>query len=334
MAATSWARCVSPLLVLGLVAACDGGIDAEQPAPLMPPTMGRWEMRAPMPAPGRYYVGVGAAGGKLFVVGGFGTMGEGRFFQSYDPATDTWQTHEALAKDFVMPNVAGVGSKLYILGALAVTDVLEYDVERRTFTAKAPLPPGLERGRGVAAVGVWGTKILLAGGILPGQSANQLNTGMRMREFVVYDTAANTWQAMPDLPQARGYAMSAVVGDKFWVAGGSTDRERTSQVDIFDLTAGAWTNGPPLPESLSSGGAGVVRGHLHLVGGIATSMGTITPLTHVLDGTTGAWTTAAPMQTPRFAMGAAVIGDKLYVPGGIAGSMTFLPNPTLEVFVP
>jgi hypothetical protein len=192
-------------------------------------------------------------------------------------------------------------------------------------------------GRGAAAVGVWGNLMVIAGGITPGRSANMLNTGMRVPEAFVYDVARDAWEALPEMPLPRGYAMGAVIGDTFWIAGGSTDFVRTEQVDAFDLKARRWLEKPPLPYTLSSGAAGVVRGRLVIVGGIATSTGMITPETLVLDPATGSWTMAAPMPTPRFAMGAAVIGDRLYVPAGAAlvrPPDLFGASPALEVFVP
>jgi N-acetylneuraminic acid mutarotase len=282
------------------------------------------------------YVGVAAAGGRLFVVGGFGTGADARAVHAYDPAANAWETLEPLPSAFSMPNVAGVGNKLYVLGALDVRDVLEYDLATRRWTAKAPLP--VDRGRGVAAVGVWGTTILVAGGILPGRSANMLNTGVRVPELLAYDTAGDRWERLPDMALPRGYAMGAVIGDLFWVAGGSTDFVRTEQVDAFDLKARMWVHKPPLPVTLSSGAVAVLKGRMYIIGGIATSTGMIVPDNLALDPATGTWTDLAPMPTPRFATGAAAIGDRIYVPTGAAmlsqRPMDFGAVSALEAFVP
>ena len=37
------------------------------------------------------------------------------------------------------------------------------------------------------------------------------------------------------MPIATGYAMGAVLGEEFWVMGGSTDFVRTDQVLVYDL---------------------------------------------------------------------------------------------------
>ncbi len=286
-----------------------------------------------MPDPPRMYVGVAAVRERLFVVGGLGRAGEGQVVQSYDPKSDRWEAHEKLPREFSMPNVAGVGGKLYVLGGLGIAEVMEYDLDTRRWTAKTPMPGP---GRGVAAVGVVGPKILLAGGITPGKSGNMLNTGMRLSELLAYDTAKDEWEVLPEMALPRGYAMGAVLGNQFWVAGGSSDFVRTDQVDVFDLAMRKWLDRPPLPFTLSSAGVGVIKGRIYLVGGIATSTGMIAPETLLLDPATAKWSIAAPMTTPRFATGAAALGDRIYVPGGSAlvAPDVYAAVTTLEVFTP
>lgn len=318
------------------LAACDGGEAPASGAPAGSPAgSSRWEPRAEMPEPARMYVGVTAVRDRVFVVGGFGRPGDDRIVQSYDPAADRWEVHPELPRSFPMPNVAGVGGKLFVLGGLAANETLEYDPDSRRYTARRPLP--VEVGRGAAAVGVIGTKVVVAGGITPGRSANMLNTGVRQREVFAYDTVRDEWEPLPDMPLPRAYAMAGVLGSLFFVAGGSTDFVRTDQVDALDLGARRWVDRPPLPWTLSSAAAAVLGGRLHVVGGIATETGTITPETLVMDPATGGWGTAAPMGTPRFAMGAAAVAGRLYVPAGAAlvrPPMEFQPVRALEVFVP
>jgi N-acetylneuraminic acid mutarotase len=298
----------------------------------------RWESLAPIPDPPNMYVGVAAARGFLFVVGGSRTQGNQVVLSPaasvYDPATDKWEKLPDLPRPFWMPNVAGVGDRLFVLGAQAVTDVVEYDFARRVWVARKAMPVMV--GRGAAAVGVSGTKILVAGGVMPGQSANMLNTGVRVPDFLAYDTATDTWETLPELALPVGYAVGAVLGREFWVIGGSTDFVRTDQVNAFHLDTRKWSDKPPLPITLSSAAVGVVKGRLFVVGGIASSTGMITPDTLEASPTTGMWRQAGPMKTPRFATGAAVIGDRLYVPAGAAnvGGSAIAAVNALEVLIP
>jgi hypothetical protein len=150
------------------------------------------------------------------------------------------------------------------------------------------------------------------------------------------DTATGAWETLPDLALTRGYCMGAVIGDEFWVMGGSSDFARTDDVTVLDLKTRTWTDKPMLPITLSSAGVTVLNGRIYIVGGVATGSGTIGPATVVLDPVAGMFSDAAVMLTPRFGMGAATVGGRIYVPAGIAAAPDdmFSPVPTLEVFVP
>lgn len=296
---------------------------------------GHWQVAKPMPDPARLYVGVAAAGEKLFVVGGSdGTM-KSPVVTAYDPKTESWETIEPLPIPLGMANVAGVGGTLYVLGALDLLEVYAYDVAARHWSLKSPVP--VVRGRGAASVAVNGTKILLAGGVIPGQSANGLNTGMRQKDFLAYDTATDTWETLPSLAVPLGYAAGALAGDLFWMLGGSTDVERTDVSAVYDLKAGKWIERAPLPVPLSSVGATVLGGRIYIMGGIATTIGTISAETYVLDPVTDKFALAGQLNMPRFALGAATIGGKIYAAAGAAmvgGPMPIGPTSVLEVFVP
>jgi N-acetylneuraminic acid mutarotase len=298
-----------------------------------------WQSLAPLPAQPRFYVGVAGARGKVFVVGGF-NAGDAIAVHAFDTATSEWSTMARLPATFIMPNVAAVGpagaERLLVLGGLENSQTIEYDFATDTWKTLAPAP--VDRGRGVAAVGVHGNRVLLAGGVLRGQSANALNTGKRVSELLAYDTQTDKWEQLLPMPIATGYAMGAVVGEEFWVMGGSTDFVRTDQVLVYDLTTQLWTTRPPLPRSLSSAAVAILRGKVFLTGGIATSVGMISPDCMVLDPRSGQWSTVAPVTTARFGMGAAVVADRMYVPTGLAAGVTnpdaFAPSPALEVYIP
>ena len=342
------------LSLAALAAACDGSAGEEvtpgQPdggagdvAPgVCQPGSGAgncWQSLAPMPAQPRFYVGVAGARGKVFVVGGF-TDADAVAVHAFDIASGTWSALANLPIPFKMPNVAAVGApgaeRLLVLGGLENKETAEYDFDTGTWKGLAPAP--VARGRGVAAVAVKGDKVLLAGGVLRGQSANALNTGKRVSEFLAYDSQADSWEQLPPMPIANGYAMGAMLGEEFWVMGGSTDFVRTDEVLVYQFATGMWTTRPPLPRSLSSAAVAVLRGKVYLTGGIATSVGMISPDSMVLDPATGQWSTVAPITTARFGMGAAVVGDRMYVPTGLAGGVSdpnaFAASPALEVYIP
>jgi hypothetical protein len=329
-------------LLLGVCAAygCNGdvaggasGIDAG-PDGHTPASTGKWETLAAMPGTARSYPGVAAVGDRVFVVGGLAPPPDSMVVNAYDTKTNTWATVQPLPVPFQMPNVAAVNGTLYVLGGLDQKSVVAYDAAGNQWLPRAPVP--VTRGRGQSAVGVWGSKILLAGGVVPGQSANGLNTGMRQHEVLAYDTGNDSWEPLPDLSLTRGYCMGAVIGNRFWVMGGSSDFARTDDVTVLDLDTRAWMDQAALPITLSSAGVAVLANRVYLLGGVATGTGTIGPATLVLDPFWSVFDQAALMITPRFGMGAATVNGRIYVPGGIAASSTtmFAAVGTLEVFTP
>jgi len=230
-----------------------------------------------------------------------------------------------------------VGDGPFLIKGLETRDSLEYDFAKGRWLPRAPFP--LEHGHGNATLGVSGDLVLLAGGLLRGLSPNMLATGERTADLLAYDTKRDTWETLPAAPVALGYAMGAVVGQQFFVMGGSYVA-RTDQVLIFDLKARSWSTGVSLPTTLSSGAAGVIGGKILIAGGIASSTGMISPNTLLFDPARpeDGWKTLSPITTPRFATGGAVVANKLYVPTGAglgpASALDFRALPNFEVWVP
>jgi hypothetical protein len=341
-AATGLRKGATAAVLLGSLAglACEGGGEEEKPdgtASIASLMAGRWEALPPLPETPRFYVGVAAARGRVFVVGGYRQPSEMVLVHAFDTATSTWEALPPLPVPTPMANAAAVGDRLFVLGGQETTATFEYDFDGKAWLARAPVP--VARGRGAAAVAVHGNKVLLAGGLLRGLSMNMLATGERVRDLLAYDTAADTWETLPEAPIALGYAMGAVVGDQFFVMGGSY-AARTAEVLVFDARARTWGTGVPLPLTLSSAAAGVIGGKVVVTGGIASTTGMINPNTWAFDpaNPTAGWTELTPITTPRFAMGGAVVGNRFYVPTGMGvgplGPMDFRPLPALEVFIP
>jgi N-acetylneuraminic acid mutarotase len=295
---------------------------------------GNWRVLTPLDELPRYYVGAAAAQGRIFMIGGLSDGPEESAVHAYDVAGDSWERLADLPMPVPMPNVAAVGERLFVLGGMAVNEAFEYDFEQDAWLEIAPLP--VNTAPGGAAVGVQGDTVFLAGGAIPGLSANLLNTGVRVNGFYAYDTVADTWERLVRLPIAVGYSMGAVIDGEFWVIGGSDNTERTARVNAYDIEAGTWSDKPLLPISLSSAAAGVLQGRLYVTGGIASSSGVISSVSYVFDVTNDSWRPVRAIPTPRFGMGAAVLDDELYVGLGIKGESPseFVAVGDLEVFNP
>ena len=273
------------------------------------------------------------------MIGGYRQPEEMVLAHAFDTATGTWETLPPLPSPMPMANAVGVGDRLFVLGGMETPRSIEYDFDAKAWIPRAPMP--VERGRGTASIGVHGTTVLLAGGVLRGLSINNLATGERMRDLLPTTRLATcgrpgrSCRSPSATPHGRGGRRPVL---RAWAA--ATPPERTRSL-VFDVKARAWTTSTPLPLTLSSAAAGVIGGKIVVAGGIASTTGMINPETFLFDPAKPAagWTTLTPITTPRFAMGGAVVDNRLYVPTG----MTYRPGTnniqvqavtTFEAFVP
>ncbi len=140
---------------------------------------------------------------------------------------------------------------------------------------------------------------------------------------MVYDPGANVWStAAPALSQ-RNSAAGAVIGGLWHVAGGRHVSNGPSDAhEVYDPREDRWRNAAPLPAGSGAGGNAAVTlgGALYVFGGevFAQGGGKVHPEVWRYDPKTDAWDAAAPMPTPRHGLGAVVIGDAGYLIGGAA----------------
>jgi N-acetylneuraminic acid mutarotase len=169
--------------------------------------------------------------------------------------------------------------------------------------------------------------------------------------FEAYNTASNTWQTLPDLPQMfpeRNHLAATAIGGKVYVAGGRYDgggfqSPMTASLDIFDPAAGTWSAGAAMPRPRGGVNGVAALGCFHVWGGEGTNTGEpgdVFPDHDVYDPRTNRWTSLPVLPTPIHGVtGAAFLGGLIYMPGGgttsggSSGSTIFQvyrPNTTCE----
>ncbi len=325
-------------LLLALLAGCgdgagEAGVDAASQASDAPMATG-WRELADVGGGAIQEIGVAALDGKIYIVGGFDAGVEiGPRLQIYDPATDQWTSGRDLPEAVHHANVAAVGDKLYVVGAMqlagfnfvAIGTVWEYDPMTDQWTEKQSMPAGTERGS--AAVGVIDGVIYVAGGLRGGSVA----------DFSRYDPVADQWEDLPDLPEPRDHLVGASVGHAFYAIGGRNGgiTALRGRVDVFDPNGGSWSSGAEMITPRGGAAAGVVDGQILVVGGEGNAGASSGVFEQVesYDPTADQWTSLAAMRTPRHGMGAAAVGDTLYVPGG-ATQQGFGAVAALEALTP
>lgn len=95
---------------------------------------GRWSYGAPIPNP-RHHVGATAYEGKLYVVGGRGEEDHSLpTFESYDPATDSWESLPKAPLGAASPGLVTAGDRLVVVGG---EDQLDWEEAKGWVTPSA-----------------------------------------------------------------------------------------------------------------------------------------------------------------------------------------------------
>lgn len=188
-----------------------------------------------------------------------------------------------------------------------------------------------------------GQRIYVVGGFAPDGSRV-----VAPRAMHIYDPATDAWTTSPDsIPEGVNHAGLVYLDGKLCLVGGfrGATFDPIDAVWIYDIAAGTWTAGPPLPTARGAMAVAVLNGKIHVIGGNAANAGALNPAEHnvgpdassvgtheVFDPATGQWTRLPPMPTARNHAGAAVLNGRIHVFAGRVGS-----NDTLfvhEVFDP
>lgn len=339
------------LLSVGLALASALGIVAGTCIPCKGDT---WRELAPIPiAPRQEHTTVALSSSTIAILGGI--VPEGEFgatttdiMQLYDIPTDTWTSAASMPLPMNHANAAVVGGKLYLLGGLAVDtdeawravpDSWVYDPDEDQWAPITPMPNGAERGS--AAMGVYDSKIYLAGGMttldIPGGGYQD-----SVATVSAYDTIRGTWTTFSErLPEGRDHAGGAVVGSKLYVLGGRYFGQHGIRDTVFSLdltvTNATWqTSLARMPTARGGVSAGTIGTRIYIFGGEgneAEGSNGVFNQTEVFDTVTETWERLPPMKLPRHGTSAVAVNGRVYIPGGgiyqSAG-----PVNTTDVFCP
>jgi N-acetylneuraminic acid mutarotase len=142
-----------------------------------------------------------------------------------------------------------------------------------------------------------------------------------------YDAAANTFTAMPDLPEARGAGGLVAVGRKLhFFGGGDLDRADRAEHWVLDLDAQAagWVDATPLPMARTHMGYANLNGKIYAIGGHTGLHEDLIPTgrVDVFDpASPGQWTTVASTPNPVSHIGSSTVvsGGRIIAFGGERG---------------
>ncbi len=224
-----------------------------------------WSPRRTLPAPRANVNGVSVIGGKLYVSGGVGPIGDfpsgvSRSLYVYDPKANTWHRRADLPVRGSSGAQGVIGGKLYVLVgsiSLGARVFFRYDPETDTWIDRAPPPNQHLGGQGEVING----KFYLIGG----EGNDDLFPTTLLH---VYSPATNTWTTKAPMSRRRKDFASGVINGKLYVAGGQDDTGATlASTEVYDPATNTWAGAASMPTIQSDMASAVGGDRLFVIGG-------------------------------------------------------------------
>lgn len=227
-----------------------------------------------------------------------------------------------------------VRGKLYVFAGLIplwkpAGMVYEYDPASNKWTKRDPMPLPSHH----VALAEYRGDIYMFGGFVYPRSAppawDPIDNAWK------YDPTTDRWKALAPMPEKRGAAVAAAVGDKIYVIGGASMPPGSQEkgitpmspqvclgtVDEYDPASNTWRQRAPMPTPRNHAAVGVVNGKIYVIGGRvgAAFIGVASDVSVVeeYDPATNTWgAPRARMPTTRSALTAGVYDGRIYIAGG------------------
>jgi hypothetical protein len=134
-------------------------------------------------------------------------------------------------------------------------------------------------------------------------------------DFSRYNSGANTWTTLGNIPSPAGQVSVGASGNKVYVAGGFIGGTAiTSTLRIYDIPSNTWTFGSSMPASVEAAAGVVLNGKFYVIGGddFNASLNT----NYIYDIAAGTWSTGAPLPAARTNLNGTTANGLVYVYGG------------------
>lgn len=273
----------------------------------------------------RHENGFAAFDGKFYLFGG-------RRIQPvdvFDPETDSWTTAAPPPMEIHHFQPVIVDREIWLLGTMTgefpretpLDTVYIYAPDSDTWKEGPTIPEARRRGAAGCALHDDGW-IYVVGGIIDGHHSGT------QAWFDRINPQTGEWQVLPDAPNRRDHAPCAIVNNKLYFFGGretgrhnGTDYDALffatiGDVDVFDFASGSWSvHAEPLPIETAAGGAGVIGGKIHYVGGEAGRMEAFAEM-QVFDVAEGIWYLGPGLNRARHGTNCCVHDRKLWIAAG------------------
>jgi len=290
----------------------------------------QWVERASMPT-ARSRLALVTYQDGLYAIAGASASGVTGLVEVYDPESNGWLP--LASKPTAVSNVGAVmvDDLVFVPGGYTAdgktTDVLEaYDLQRDTWTSRAPLPQPLCAYAIAAASG----RIYLMGGW----------DGLGyVASVYIYDPQADGWVTGTSMDKPRGFAAAVAIEDTIYVAGGYDGTREYAQLDAYhpaaeDEGANPWTRRSDMASPRGGLGVATTGDALYAIGGgWTTSVG----FNERYDPSSDTWSSIPMPLAPQWRnMGVAALDGRVFAVGGWSGGHLALNEEyrTLLYFLP
>lgn len=187
--------------------------------------------------------------------------------QVYDPPGNPTAGHWRFEHDApdASPEAgaATVGGYVYLVGGQeregTEASVFRFDPRTGEYRREPDAPVAIDHPVVVAHDG----EVILASGYIDGSEPTN--------RIWAYSPRSRKWRELPSMRIARGAAAGAVVGDRLYIAGGTTafgnENEPINSLEIYDFDDRRWLPGPAMPTARHHFGAAAIDGRLFFAGG-------------------------------------------------------------------
>jgi N-acetylneuraminic acid mutarotase len=264
-------------------------------------------METPLPVPLEESAAA-AAGGKLYVMGGFDAVGNSLSTVYVFDGT-AWSAGPRLPLGLDHTSAATLDGHVYLSGGHsgAADSARVFRLDGASWTEVA----SMRHARG-------GHTLIAAGGHLYVIGGNTASGNVAPAE--VYDPLSGQWSDLPALPAPRNHVAGFTHAADVCAAGGRAPN--TTRVDCFNLESLMWERLPDLPRPTSGAGAATLDdGRVLVIGGQDAQESRIVDLVARLS-SSNQWTAAESMVVPRHGFELAVFEGRAWACGG--GSMAGL----------
>jgi N-acetylneuraminic acid mutarotase len=246
--------------------------------------------------------GAAAAGGKLYVIGGFDAAGNSlRAVWVFDGSA--WSAGPRLPLGLDHTSAATLDDHIYVAGghSFGRDSGRFFRLDGSTWTELA----SLRHPRG-------GHTLLATAGRLYVIGGNSAAGNIGPAE--VYDPKTGGWSDLPALPAPRNHVAGFVFGFSACAAGGRSPA--TTRVDCFDTESSSWVRFPDLPQATSGAGATALEdGRAVILGGQDAGETRISDQFAELPDPT-AWNSLGAMLVPRHGFELALFEGRAWACGG------------------